>query len=98
MLRPPLGVLNSRTTAGPLVADQPHLSRAAGSFFGQLRSFAHKRPEERQARIPRERLIAKASITPEAYGRISLDDLLSDRRRVMIERAYEPARNDDEAL
>jgi len=46
----------------------------------------------------RERLIAKAIITPEAYGRISLDDLLSDRRRVMIERAYEPARNDDEAL
>jgi hypothetical protein len=93
MLRPPLGVLNSRTTAGPLVADQPHLSRAAGSFFGQLRSFAHKRPEERQARIPRERLIAKAIITPEAYGRISLDD-----RRVIIDRAYEPARNDDEAL
>ena len=93
MLRPPLGVLNSRTTAGPLVAHQPRLSRAAGSFFGQLRSFAHKRPEERQARIPRERLIAKAIITPEAYGRISLDD-----RRVIIDRAYEPARNDDEAL
>jgi hypothetical protein len=56
------------------------LSEICGSPSGQLRSLAHKRPEERQARIPRERLIAKAIITPEAYGRISLDDLLSDRR------------------
>jgi hypothetical protein len=40
MLRRHRAALNPRTTAGPLVAhQQPHLSRAAGSFLGQLLPF-----------------------------------------------------------
>jgi len=38
MLRPHRALLNQRTTAGPLVAHQPHLSRAAGSFVHPSRT------------------------------------------------------------
>ena len=98
MLSPHRAPLKRGTKAGSLLVHQLTAPLPRSGFVHRPTSVIRSQAARGASGAYRERLIAKAIITPEAYDRISLDDLLSDRRRVMIERAYEPTRNDDEAL